>query len=257
MSVTLKCMTFNLRVACEGDGINMFFRRAGRVLEVLENEAPDIVGFQEVTDPMRAWLREHLPRYTLQGCGRERSCHGESMLLGYRTDSCELLRLENFWLSPTPQVPGSTYGEDQSPCPRMVTAVLLRQDGSEQPFWFYNTHLDHVGSQARYLGAMQLVQTISARGEPFVLTGDFNALPNSPEIRLITRALRARSAVDCSAALAGTFHGFAQLPPEERQKIDYIFTDGVCRQCYAVEDIPVEGQYYSDHNAVVALIELP
>lgn len=257
MSYELKCMSFNLRVACEADGVNMFFRRAGRVLEVLEREAPDIVGFQEVTDSMRTWLREHLSGYTLQGCGREKNCHGESMLLGYRTGTCELLALENHWLSPTPDKPGSTYGGDQSPCPRMVTAVRLRHDGSEQPFWFLNTHLDHVGQRARYLGAMQLVQMISMRSEPFVLTGDFNALPDSPEIRLITDALTARGVVDCTAGLPGTYHDFGRLPPELRQKIDYIFTDGNCRGAYAVEDLPVEGQYYSDHQAVVAMIELP
>ncbi|UKI13431.1 MAG: hypothetical protein L6V84_04275 [Oscillospiraceae bacterium] len=49
---------------------------------------------------MRTWLTEHLHGYTLQGCGRERNCHGESMLLGYRTGVCELLALENRWLSP-------------------------------------------------------------------------------------------------------------------------------------------------------------
>ena len=85
MAFVLKCMSFNLRVAAACDGVNMFFRRAPRVLEVLEREQPDLVGFQEVTDDMRTWLTEHLHGYTLQGCGRERNCHGESMLLGYRT----------------------------------------------------------------------------------------------------------------------------------------------------------------------------
>ena len=162
MAFVLKCMSFNLRVAAACDGVNMFFRRAPRVLEVLEREQPDLVGFQEVTDDMRTWLTEHLRGYTLQGCGRERNCHGESMLLGYRTGVCELLALENRWLSPTPDVPGSTFGGDQSSCPRMVTAVLLRHNGSEQPFRFLNTHLDHVGAQARYLGAMEIVQRIAA-----------------------------------------------------------------------------------------------
>ena len=257
MAFVLKCMSFNLRVAVACDGVNMFFRRAPRVLEVLEREQPDLVGFQEVTDDMRTWLTEHLRGYTLQGCGRERNCHGESMLLGYRTGVCELLALENKWLSPTPDVPGSTFGGDQSSCPRMVTAVLLRHNGSEQPFRFLNTHLDHVGAQARYLGAMEIVQRIAAWREPFVLTGDFNATPDAPEIRLITAALAGRGAVDCTAGLPGTFHDYGRLPPEKRVRIDYIFSDGRCLDAYVVPDQPVNGQYYSDHNAVVALIELP
>lgn len=257
MAFTLKCMSFNLRVVVESDGVNMFFRRAGRVLEVLEKEKPDIVGFQEVTGTMREWLTEHLQGYTLQGCGREKNCHGESMLLGYRTGDCELLALENRWLSPTPTVPGSTFGGDQSPCPRMFTAVRLKHEQSPMPFWFLNTHLDHVGASARYAGAMELVQWISEKQEAFVLTGDFNALPDSPEIHLVTAALAGRGVVDCTADIAGTYHDYGRLPVERRQKIDYIFTDGTCKGAYAVEDIPVEGQYYSDHHAVVALVELP
>ena len=127
----------------------------------------------------------------------------------------------------------------------MVTAVLLRHNGSEQPFRFLNTHLDHVGAQARYLGAMEIVQRIAAWREPFVLTGDFNAPPDAPEIRLITAALAGRGAVDCTAGLPGTFHDYGRLPPEKRERIDYIFTDGRCLDAYAVPDQPVNGQYYS------------
>ena len=120
MAFVLKCMSFNLRVAAACDGVNMFFRRAPRVLEVLEREQPDLVGFQEVTDDMRAWLTEHLRGYTLQGCGRERNCHGESMLLGYRTGVCELLALENGKVAFT--------GTDLGSVTAKVAKDLMRED---------------------------------------------------------------------------------------------------------------------------------
>ena len=63
--------------------------------------------------------------------------------------------------------------------------------------------------------------------------------------------------VDCTAGLPGTIHDYGRLPPEKRVRIDYIFSDGRCLDAYVVPDQPVNGQYYSDHNAVVALIELP
>lgn len=256
MSAPLKFMTFNLRVANSGDGINMFFNRAPRVLEVLEKEKPDVVGFQEVTDPMRAWLRDHLPGYTVQGCGRQTDYHGESMLVAYRTDEVELISLDNLWLSPTPRIAGSRFPGDQSGCPRMFTTLLLKHNRLEKPFRFVNTHLDHAGAHARYLGAMELVQHLSQYAEPFVLTGDFNATPDAPEIRLITEALAGRGVIDCTAGLPGTFHNFGHLEGDAKEKIDYIFTDGVCESSYVVEDIPVEGIYYSDHHAVVAVIRL-
>ena len=256
MSATqLKIMSFNLRVDNTGDGINSFTNRFDRVVEVLEKEKPDLIGFQEVTDGMRARLRDHLPGYTVQGCGREKNYHGESMLIAYRKDVVELISLENIWLSPTPAIPGSTFGGDQSRCPRMFTAALIKHNDVALPFYFINTHLDHKGQDARYLGAMQLVQYISTHREYFVLTGDFNATPEAREIKLITEALAHRGVVDCTADLGGTFHDFGRLLPDRTIKIDYIFTDAPCISSYVVEDIPVDGQYYSDHNAVCAMIE--
>ncbi len=254
---SLKIMSFNLRVDNTGDGINSFTNRFDRVIEVIEREAPDVVGFQEVTDGMRARLRDHIPGYTVQGCGRERNYHGESMLVAYRTGEVELIELENRWLSPTPTVPGSTFGADQSPCPRMFTSVLLKHDRAATPIRFINTHLDHWGAEARYLGAMQLVQYISTHPEPVILTGDFNATPETREVKLFTEALAARGLRDATDGLPGTFHNFGRLKPEETVKIDYIFTNLPGAPGYTVPDEPVEGQYYSDHNAVCAIVELP
>ncbi len=255
MSATaLKIMSFNLRVDNTGDGINAFSNRFDRVIRVILREAPDLIGFQEVTDGMRARLRDHIPGYTVVGCGRESSCHGESMLIAYKTDEVELISLENIWLSYTPSVPGSTFGGDQSPCPRMFTSILVKHDRVKTPIRFINTHLDHWGQTARRLGATQLVQYISAHSEPTVLTGDLNATPDAPEIKLITEALASRDFTDCTASLGGTFHDFGRRA--DPVKIDYIFSDGKCLSSYIVEDIPENGQYYSDHNAVAAMIEL-
>ena len=252
----LKIMSFNLRTDNRGDGINYFFDRFDRVTEVLDREKPDIVGFQEVTDSMRAKLRDYLTDYTIQGCGRGSDYHGEAMIIGYRKDAVELIALENLWLSPTPKIPGSTFGGDQSGCPRMFTALLLKHNNVKEPFYFINTHLDHEGKMARYLGAMEIVQYISLHPEKFILTGDFNAIPNTPEIRVITEALAYRGAQDCTADLPGTFHGFGRIPLERRPKIDFIFSDAPCKESYVVEDIPVEGKYYSDHHAVCAILEM-
>lgn len=252
----LKCMSFNLRVDNPGDGINAFSNRYHRVADVIMQENPDVIGFQEVTEGMRARIMGLLPDYTFQGCGREANYRGESMLIAYRTADVELISLENIWLSPTPRIPGSTFGGDQSGCPRMFTSALIKHARVDRPFYFVNTHLDHVGKNARYLGAMELVQYLSEKEERFVLTGDFNATPDAPEIHLITEAQALRGVTDCTAALGGTFHNFGKRLPDRAEKIDYIFTDGECSHAYVVEDTPVEGQYYSDHFAVCAVIPL-
>ena len=131
MPVQLKVMSFNLRVDYRGDGVNYFFDRFPRIMEVLEKEKPDIVGFQEVTDKMRAALRDCLPGYTVQGCGRDRNYHGESMLIAYRKDLVELIALENIWLSLTPEIPGSRYGGDQSGNTQLSTLLGVHAAADE------------------------------------------------------------------------------------------------------------------------------
>ena len=252
----MKFMSFNLRYDNLGDGINAFSLRIPRVLEVIEKENPKVIGFQEVTDSMKKTIRENLKGYTTIGCGRDSNYHGESMLIAFKTDELELIEVKSVWLSETPNIPGTKYGLDHSGCPRMFTSVLLKHDSIEKPFMFINTHLDHEGAKARVLEATQLTDYIAGVNAKFVLTGDFNATPETPEINLITERLKNRGCVDCTANLGATFHCFGKYPLEKQIKIDYIFTDGVCKNAYRVEDIPVNGQYYSDHNAVCAEIEL-
>lgn len=251
----LKIMSFNLRYDTPGDGLNSFSNRYERVLATIKSESPDIIGFQEVTDSMRARVKSLLNEYEFAGCGRDKNYHGEAMLIAYRKGIFELISCENIWLSDTPSVPGSRYYEDgHSGCPRMYTMIRLKHDEIEKPFRFINTHLDHVGG--RLLESKQLTDAISTFDEKFILTGDFNAEPSAPEIKNITEALKDKGAVDCTAELGPTFHAFGLIPKNECVKIDYIFTDAKCKSAYAVRDEGMDGLYYSDHNAVCAIIEL-
>lgn len=250
----IKVMTLNLLTDGGASGTNSFDKRIVRVLDMINAESPDVIGFQEVTDRMRKKLREVLAGDTLQGCGRDADCHGESMTVAYRTDIFELLALENIWLSPTPGIPGSRFKGDQSICPRMFTSLRLKHRLIDRPFRFINTHFDHVGSNARCLEAAELSQVISLYKDKFILTGDFNATPDTPEIDLILSSLEQRNITDCTRDIRSSFHDLGRLDPP--QKIDYIFTDGICKKAYAIEDIPVDGTYYSDHNALCAHITL-
>ncbi|MBQ8743455.1 MAG: endonuclease/exonuclease/phosphatase family protein [Clostridia bacterium] len=249
----IKVMTLNLLTDCGASGANSFDKRILRVVDMINTEMPDIIGFQEVTDRMRKKLCEVLVGYTLQGCGRDADCHGEAMTVAYRTDVFELLALENIWLSPTPGIPGSRFKGDQSLCPRMLTSLRLKHRFIDRPFRFINTHFDHVGSSARCLEAAELSQVISLYKDKFILTGDFNATPDTPEIDLILSSLEQRNIIDCTKDIKASFHGLGKI---ENHKIDYIFTDGSCKKAYAVEDVPVDGTYFSDHNPLCAEITL-
>lgn len=251
----IKVFTFNLRTEASGDGINNFPNRRGRILDTVKAYAPDIIGFQEAKDSMRAWLRDELDGYAVVGCGRGADYRGESVVVAYRKDSFEALWSESFWLSLTPSVPGSAYGLDQSGCPRITTAVCLKHRDAPEPFIFCNTHLDHKGATARLLGAAQLMQYLSGKHSHFILTGDLNALPDSPEIKLFTSS-KDFPAVDVTAGLGGTFHGFNTRAV--KSKIDYIFTDLPCdpAESFIIPDEGIDGIYISDHHPVCAVVEL-
>lgn len=255
MEAKIKVCSFNLRVDTPIDGINRFRDRAWRVFDVIEKEKPDIIGFQEATDMMRDMLRLKLPEYTVIGCGRDSDCHGESAAVAVKTSAFEIVSYESFWLSFTPSVPGSTFGNDQSHCPRITTSVLLKPKASDRMLRFVNTHLDHKGNTARLLGASQIMQYLSVRAERFVLTGDFNAKPLDSVISAVTANPHfGRPVTEITRGIEGTFHAYGARSP--LSKIDYIFTDSETdpADAYVVAEPPIDGVYVSDHHPVFAYI---
>lgn len=255
MSVKLKICTFNLRTPSEKDGINYFPNRKGMILDCINKEAPDVIGFQEAPDSTRDWLLDALTDYTVIGCGRKADLSGEATLVAYKKHDFQALSMENFWLSLAPSVPGSRYGADQSKYPRIATAVVLKHKEAEKPFLFVNTHLDHKGSAARTYGAIQILQYIDSKKLPFVLTGDLNAKHEDPEIKVLTDCAYL-NVTDLTRNLEGTFHDYGRRVPNS--KIDYILTNmqGDPAEAYVVKDVTPEGVYISDHYPVFAYVNV-
>ena len=49
MNTELKVVTFNLRITVD-DGINIWQNRVTHIINKIKNEAPDMIGFQELTN---------------------------------------------------------------------------------------------------------------------------------------------------------------------------------------------------------------
>ena len=258
MAIKLKIMTFNLRVPSKVDGPNYFFLRQDKVISLIEREAPDVIGFQEVVDRSLDLLKERLPDYYVLGHGRDECYHGEGAPIAFRKDVFSLCGFRQKWLSLTPDVPASRLsGLDQSKCPRVYSCAELVHRDSDKPFAFYNVHSDHRGELAKVVESTILMRDIAANSYPFVLTGDFNAQPNAASIAQILGTNKTLGTVDATALIRDSFHGFGRenFTPV---KIDYIFTnlptDPV--ESYAVADDDSCGHYYSDHNALCAFVEI-
>ena len=247
----MKLVTFNIRCSWSGDGVNSFLHRAGGIVSQINEKKPDVICFQECTDEIAAFLRSSLTDYTLVFNQRNSDRRGEGLAAALRKNSAELLGLEAFWLSPTPNLPGSRF-EDQSSCPRICQCLTLRVENTV--FRVYNLHLDHKGEGARQLGMGATLRRVSedlAREDlPFFILGDFNATFDSFTIGLC-KSNNFVELAELTADIDKTFHGYGRITGP--YKIDYIFADrntAAKAKSTATWLYEHEGIYLSDHYPI-------
>ena len=249
-------VTFNLRCDNDYDGENRFQFRKGLILDRIAAEKPDVIGFQECLPVMSDFLRTYMLGYTCVGCGRDADYGGENNMIAFRTDRFELMGLETFWLSPTPDEPGSRF-EKQSGCPRLCTRATLRPLGTPRIFHAVNTHLDHEYEEARVQGARlimaRLKELLARRPAPLFLTGDMNDYPDSAALKAFTED-EGLSLTDQTPGFKASYHGWGKCP--DAGQIDYILTSGLraVKPPVAWTERPY-GKYLSDHNALGAFLD--
>jgi endonuclease/exonuclease/phosphatase family metal-dependent hydrolase len=181
-------MSFNIRFGTAADGENHWDKRKEFLVETIKAFNPDILGTQETLGFQRDYLAAQLPGYGSLGVGRDDGKdEGEMMALYYRKDRFDKLDEGHFWLSETPEKPGSRSWD--SSLPRMVTWVKLRdrKQPDAQPVLHFNTHFDHRGPEARRESAKLLRRKIEELGEgcAVIVTGDFNAAEGSEPYRAL------------------------------------------------------------------------
>lgn len=209
----LRVMTFNLRVRTILDGPNVWDRRRDFAVERIRAFDPDLLGTQEGLDSMETYLRQRLGDYTFRGAGRrDGKLRGEMCGVFFKTARFELLDGGHFWLSETPEKPGSrAWGEV---FPRMVTWMKLRPRDSGATFCWFNTHFAAWSSRARAKSAKLLRERIGeiAGDMPSIVTGDFNTGPDSAPYRTLLAEHRLidvfRAANPVATREEGTMHLF-------------------------------------------------
>lgn len=252
-------MSFNMRYDNPDDGENNWQYRRERIARVITANDVDLFGAQELLAGQLNDLKELLPGYAEVGVGREDGAGaGEFNPVFYRADRFELLDWGTFWLSETPETAGSK-GWDGA-CERLATWTVLRDAGGRELF-FINTHLDHMGEVARREGVSLLLARIDSLGgdRPVVLTGDFNAEPESEVIAHVVadgRLRHARDVADVRSGAGWSFSDFGTIPVAERQLIDYVFVnDGLAVREYRVLPDTLDGGFLSDHAPVLVKLQ--
>jgi endonuclease/exonuclease/phosphatase family metal-dependent hydrolase len=250
----MRVMTFNIRFENERDGTNAWVNRRELVARTIERHSPDIVGTQEGKWHQLLYIRARLPGYVFCAPGRVVDETSQYPTLFYREDGFEVEEAGEFWLSKTPDVHRSKSWD--SGFPRMMSYLKLTERESGHSFWAAVTHLDNIGSEARFEQASILSRWVKEREGPVMLMGDFNDDPQSrihellagPEtmLRDTWRSLGRGESGD-----TGTHHGFTGVPQDQR--IDWILVSRNFRVFGArvVRD-DFDGRYPSDHFPYMA-----
>ncbi|MDD6061378.1 MAG: hypothetical protein PUB99_02050, partial [Oscillospiraceae bacterium] len=137
----VRVVTFNLR--CTGVGKTSVAYRAPRMAAQLLSTDADSMGFQEANLRWMTYLQEQLTDYDYVGVARENGRNlGEFSPIFYKKDKYTLRDSGTFWLSKTPDKPGSKDWGSQNV--RICTWAILENKENGKVYAHFNTHLDHI-----------------------------------------------------------------------------------------------------------------
>ena len=251
-------MSYNIRYDNTWDVENSWTIRKNKVIQILIQYAPSIIGIQEGLLNQVQYLDSCLTNYDYVGVGRDDGQEkGEFCAIYFDTTQYSVLNHSTFWLSETPDI--ISVGWDAA-LERICTYGLFRDRKTAEEFWVFNTHFDHMGARAREQSSgliLKMIKKINRRSLPLILMGDFNSIPNSSPVKEIKTELSDALQISLEKLQGprGTFNGFNKdLPIEKR--IDYIFTNDLKVLSYThINDRLDNNRHISDHLPVMIKIQ--
>ena len=251
---TLKVMTYNIRLDIDSDGVNAWSLRKDYFSSQIQFYNPDIFGVQEAKPNQVIDIENALPEYNNVGIGREGLGKGESSNIYYKKERFSIKESNTFWLSETPNQISKGWDAAFN---RVCTYALFKELKTKKMFWVFNTHLDHIGEEARTKGIELIVSKIKAlntKGYPVFFMGDFNSEPNEDRILSLKKIMNDSREVSQEKPFgpSGTFNNFNYNEPVTKL-IDYIFVskeNGMKVKKYAVLTDSKNLHFPSDHFPV-------
>ena len=254
---SIKVMTYNIRLDTPVDSINQWPNRTKKVFDLIRKYDPDILGVQEAIHHQLMDLVKNLPQYDYVGVGRDDGkTKGEYSAILYKKERFSILKSGTFWLSETPDVPGSKSWD--AAITRVASWAKMNDKKTKKEFLSINTHFDHIGKEARRHSAELLKQKANELGKdlPVIITGDFNCMRSDAPYSTIMNPDGLRLIDPLPGEPIGTFCGF-KVNGIECRAIDYIFyTNQWTASNYKVIT-DNDGKYYpSDHLPVMTTFTL-
>jgi len=252
-------MSYNIKYANENDGDDSWSKRKDFITNQLKFYEPDFLGVQEAVELQMDHFKNSLNSYDFIGVGREDGKQkGEFSGIFYKKDRFRVINTETFWLSETPSKVSTGW---DAALPRICTYGLFEDIISRKRFYYFNTHFDHIGIEARLQSAkliLKKIKEINSENLPVILSGDFNLEPESEGIQTISLELNdaKEMAQNVSFGSEGTFNNFDFEQPATR-RIDYIFTNAkVTIEKYGVLTDSKLKHYPSDHFPILVFAKL-
>ncbi|MDO6807844.1 endonuclease/exonuclease/phosphatase family protein [Zobellia galactanivorans] len=254
----LKVMSYNIKFDNVNDTVNNWNDRKTDMEKLLKHYAPEFIGMQEVLYRQLTYLDGALEDYNSIGVGRDDGKKkGEFSPILYNSKKFKLIRSNTFWLSPTPDK--ISVGWDAA-MERICTYGLFENKANKQRFWVFNTHFDHIGTEARERSAALIVKKIKEINTdkiPVVLTGDFNLEPDTKPIQFLKKEMTdgQEASLQPLYGPTGTFSGFDHKRILDR-RIDYIFIEGLTVLSYIhIDDRMENNKHISDHLPILATLK--
>ncbi len=251
----VKVMSYNIRCKTPLDfGKKNWFYRANLVIDCIEEAAPGVIGFQEVTTEQYDYLCDTLTGYASVITYRDNSIFKEGCPLFYNEEQYEVVMSECFWLSETPEVMSKDWGAAHN---RICSFALLKDKASGLEFMVFNTHLDHVSDEARINGIQVVLDKIAEYdGVPAILMGDLNAEESSETYKSAMESFLDVKYETEHTMTSPTYQNWGAAL--DRNCIDYILISqtGFQVNFYEVIQDTYNGVYSSDHFPLMAELEL-
>ncbi|WDF67475.1 endonuclease/exonuclease/phosphatase family protein [Sphingobacterium oryzagri] len=237
----LKVGSYNIRYDNDGDrqNGNGWPSRLPVISSIIGQVDFDVFGAQEVLHHQLLQLDSLIgDDYAHVGIGRDDGkTKGEYAPIFYKKSKFTALENGVFWLSTTPEKPSTGW---DAALPRICTWLHLEDKASKKRFWYFNLHMDHVGTKAREESCklvLKKIQQMLKADEIAVLTGDFNVDQENPMYEILAGSVLLEDSYSAAAfryAWNGTFNAFdANLFTKSR--IDHVFvTKNVTVKKYAV-----------------------
>lgn len=254
-----RMMSFNIRYVNEAidTGILHWNARKGPALRMIRELSPDVIGFQEPHRPQVDFLTDSLPGYGHVELGRDEGVRpggGEHLMIMYNTDKYEMTDHGSFWMSPTPEVVSKGW---DAMCRRVTVWAKLKSRETGKELYFFDTHFDHIGKEARKQEAILLLakmKEIAGGDAPVFVCGDFNMDTDDPSMAPLLSWMREAAMEAPGADRGSTFNGFGL--DTRPLKIDHVFFRDAEAVSYRIVRDDFGVKYVSDHYPVLAEFEL-